>query len=173
MGIERAAHTDISALVALVNGAYRGDYSKKGWTTEAHLLRGDLRIDVPGMTDQMNDPDAVVLKYTDADGVIKGCVYLKKKPIKLYLGMLTVDPAAQSQGIGKQLLRAAEAFAVAAGLSIVQMTVIADRTELIAWYNRQGYVYTGKTKPFPVNEQFGVPVKDLFFIVLEKRLQPA
>lgn len=171
MGITQATYDDIPGLVALVNSAYRGEYSRKGWTTEADLLQGDLRIDIPVMTTQMNDPDAAILKYTGEDGIIKGCVYLKRKPVKVYLGMLTVEPMSQSMGIGKQLLAAAERYAVSHGYSIIQMTVISERKELIDWYNRHGYAYTGKTKPFPVNEQFGIPVKDLFFVVLEKHLQ--
>ena len=38
-----ASLTDITSLVKLVNSAYRGENSKKGWTTEADLL-GGIRI---------------------------------------------------------------------------------------------------------------------------------
>ncbi len=36
----RATHTNIHAVVALVESAYRGDASRVGWTTEADLLDG-------------------------------------------------------------------------------------------------------------------------------------
>lgn len=52
------------------------------------------------------------------------------------------------------------------------MTVIRQRTELIAWYERRGYVNTHRTEPFPHgDEKFGLPKRpDLKFIVLEKCL---
>jgi hypothetical protein len=38
--IKKATKKDISALNLLVNSAFRGETSKKGWTTEEHLLGG-------------------------------------------------------------------------------------------------------------------------------------
>lgn len=34
-----ATENDIPALLVLINRAYRGEISKKGWTTEANLLK--------------------------------------------------------------------------------------------------------------------------------------
>ena len=48
----------------------------------------------------------------------------------------------------------------------MEMTVIAVRTELIAWYARRGYAPTGETRPFPVDP----PRPELDFVVLEKAL---
>jgi len=52
------------------------------------------------------------------------------------------------------------------------MTVIVQRAELIAWYERRGYVRTGERKPFPYgDERFGLPLRDdLEFEVLRKAL---
>ena len=44
MNISKAILQDIPQLVTLINSAYRGEHSKKGWTTEADLLDG-LRTD--------------------------------------------------------------------------------------------------------------------------------
>ena len=44
MPITKATQTNVPQLNILVNSAYRGETSKKGWTTEANLLDG-LRID--------------------------------------------------------------------------------------------------------------------------------
>ena len=54
----------------------------------------------------------------------------------------------------------------------MRMTVISIRTELIAWYKRRGYAFTGETRPFPTDDPlFGVPARhDLEFMVLEKPL---
>jgi hypothetical protein len=53
------------------------------------------------------------------------------------------------------------------------MCVIDRRTELIAWYERRGYVRTGESRPFPYGEEgVGVPRDDDFrFAVLEKDLR--
>ena len=46
--ISKATLEDIPQLEKLINSAYRGDESKKGWTTEADLLEG-RRIDADGI----------------------------------------------------------------------------------------------------------------------------
>ena len=38
MPVSKASIEDIAELVPLINSAYRGEASKKGWTTEADLL---------------------------------------------------------------------------------------------------------------------------------------
>ncbi|MFM2420692.1 MAG: hypothetical protein RL385_5415, partial [Pseudomonadota bacterium] len=53
-----------------------------------------------------------------------------------------------------------------------RMTVIAQRSELIAWYGRRGYQVTGERSPFPYGEpRFGLPKRpDLYFMTLQKSL---
>jgi hypothetical protein len=52
------------------------------------------------------------------------------------------------------------------------MTVITQRDDLIAWYERRGYTRTGERRPFPHgDERFGLPRRsDLAFEVLSKDL---
>lgn len=170
MAVSVATEQDIPVIVNLANSAYRGETSKKGWTTEAHLLEGNLRTDIAGVTAMMNDANAVFLTYTNAANEIAGCVYLKKNNSKLYLGLLSVSPEQQAGGIGKQLLKAAELHAKEKNCNVIYMTVISARTELIAWYVRHGYKPTGETEPFPTDNRFGVPTQHLEFIVLEKEI---
>jgi ribosomal protein S18 acetylase RimI-like enzyme len=168
--ITTATIVDVSALNNLVNSAYRGESSKKGWTTEADLL-GGIRTTEEGLAETIKKPDTFILKYTEADQIL-GCVMLVDKESALYLGMLTVSPALQGSGIGKKLLKSAETFAQENGISKIEMTVISIRSELIAWYERHGYVKTGETKPFPMdNPDFGEPKQHLEFIVMEKRIR--
>ena len=108
MPVSIATIEDIPALVSLINSAYRGEASKKGWTTEADLLEGELRTDISTLIEIMSRPDAVILKYTTAEKVITGSVFLEKQERGLYLGMLSVSPLQQASGIGKQLMLAAE-----------------------------------------------------------------
>jgi ribosomal protein S18 acetylase RimI-like enzyme len=87
--------------------------------------------------------------------------------------MLTVQPTTQGGGLGRRLLEAAERWAAEHWQSrTMEMTVIVQRPELIAWYQRRGYARTGEIKPFPYDDaRFGLPKRDdLEFEVLRKAL---
>ena len=169
MNISIAGIADIAALVQLVNGAYRGEDSKKGWTTEADLLDGE-RTNEPALAAAINTAAAVILVNRDDAGIINACVYLQKQDKRLYLGMLTVSPLLQATGIGGGLLKAAEDHAKNEHCHVISMTVISVRHELIAWYQKHGYAATGATKPFPTDTAFGVPKQQLEFVVMEKMI---
>lgn len=165
--ITKASLQDIPALTVLINSAYKGETSKKGWTTEANLLEGK-RTDEQEMTEIFLDPKNTILKYTENDQII-GSVLLVEKGHQLYLGMLTVSPELQNSGIGKKMLAEAENHAKTLGLSSIIMTVISVREELIAWYKRHGYVDTGEREAFPVSEiHVTISEEPLEFIYLEK-----
>ncbi|MEO8766716.1 MAG: GNAT family N-acetyltransferase, partial [Ginsengibacter sp.] len=159
-------------LVKLINSAYRGEHSTKGWTTEAHLLDG-LRTDEESLGDMMNKKEAVLLKFCDENIILQGCVYLERTGNKMYLGMLTVSPLEQTKGIGKQLLRAAEKYTGDENCTVVRMTVISVRKELINWYEKRGYHKTGEMVPFPPNDKLALPNQPLEFVVMEKEVRNA
>jgi ribosomal protein S18 acetylase RimI-like enzyme len=168
-GIVKANSNDIPELVKLVNSAYRGDEAKQGWTHEADLIDGLLRVDEDAVEKILSDTSSVILTYVQNEK-ITGCVYLQQRKNTLYLGMLSVAPTSQANGIGKKLLQSAESYAVENHCSVIEMTVISIRHELIAWYVRHGYQITGKKIPFHTEARFGVPVKEIDFVVLEKKL---
>ena len=87
---------------------------------------------------------------------------------RAYLGMLGVSPRLQAKGVGRALVAAAESEAAARfSAHMMEMTVIAKRTVLIAWYERLGYRLTGEQRPFPLD----VPGRDeLVQVVLERQL---
>ena len=103
-----------------------------------------------------------------------GCVQVTDKGEALaYLGMLSVDPDLQGAGLGRRLIASAESEARNRfGADRMEMTVIAQRRELIDWYVRCGYQLTGETRPFPVTDpRFGLPRRnDLAFVVLARTL---
>jgi ribosomal protein S18 acetylase RimI-like enzyme len=169
MSIAKALLTDIYQMNKLVNSAYRGEDSKKGWTTEADLLDG-VRTDEDGLSGLITKPGAVFLKYTRDENILQGCVYLEKQNNKMHLGMLSVLPGEQAKGIGKKLLSEAEKYSTDQQCSIIEITVISVRNELIAWYEKNGYVRTGNSKPFPGDNKFGVPKMPLEFIVMQKKI---
>jgi len=139
--IAKAVAEDITSLNILINSAYRGEFSKKGWTTEAHILEGSRTTEAE-LLEIIQDASNTILKFSE-NGKIIGCVLLKVKANELYLGMLTVSPELQNSGVGKKLLQQAEIFAAEMSLPKIVMTVITVREELIAWYKRNGYVDTG------------------------------
>ncbi|SHL18690.1 GNAT family N-acetyltransferase [Flavobacterium chilense] len=167
--ISKATLADIPALNILINSAYRGETSKKGWTTEAHLLEGK-RTNEEELTQTLLKPENTILKFTENDTII-GSVLLVEKEKQLYLGMLTVSPELQNNGMGKKLLVEAENHAKSLGLSSIIMSVISVREELIAWYKRHGYVDTGKREAFPESDiHITISDEPLEFIFLEKQL---
>ena len=161
-----ATADDVAALRPLIERAYRGDTAKAGWTHEADMLSGE-RTSPEELSDLIADPERVIL-LAYRDEVLIGCVQVARSaPDLSYLGMLTVDPALQAGGVGRQLLAAAEAEAVSRfDARRMEMTVIHRRAELIAWYERRGYVRTGEERPFPLDP----PRPELAFVVLEKPL---
>lgn len=171
MRLRPATATDVPALHALIERAYRGDAARAGWTHEADLLDGQ-RTDAAALREMLADP-AQVLLLNDGEGAATCCVALRRVAEgRAYLGMLTVEPALQATGIGRRLLAAAEAWARGDGCTHVEMTVIRQRPELIAWYERRGYALTGEMRAFPHGDpRFGLPkTPELAFVVLEKRL---
>ncbi len=178
LALRPARSAEAAALAALVNSAYRGDSSRAGWTTEADLLGGQ-RTDPAALAEFIRcgeaDDDRVMLVHDSAER-ITACVQLDRHVDHAYLGMLTIEPALQAAGLGRGLLAGAEEFVRRRWrLPRVVMTVIEQRPELIAWYERRGYRRTGETAAFPYGDpRFGEPKReDLRFVLLEKTLPPA
>jgi GNAT superfamily N-acetyltransferase len=172
MTLEVATPADIADIVALVESAFRGDASRAGWTTEADLLDG-RRTGPDEIGAMLADPDRRLLVERDADGALLASVVLKRDGDDAWLGMLAVRPTSQGRGTGRRVVEATEAWvATQWRAGRMRMTVIVQRTELIAWYERRGYRRTGETAPFFYGDKrFGLPRRqDLSFIVLEKTL---
>ena len=182
-----ATPADADAIVALVESAYRGTASRAGWTTEADFLDG-RRTGADDVLAQIARPRSCILLAEERNGLL-ACAHVAvdapahPAPASLahpcasedvgYFGMFSVQPGLQNAGIGKAVLAEAERIARDEWkLSIMKMTVIDIRAELIAWYERRGYLRTGITKPFPYGDaRFGIPKRDdLRFEILEKNL---
>jgi GNAT superfamily N-acetyltransferase len=164
---------DVPAIVALVESAYRGASSRAGWTTEADLLDGQ-RTDAEAVHSIVEAPDRVVLLALGDAGDLVACCELRERPAGVaYFGMFAVVPTVQGGGVGRIVLETAERWVVEQwGATRMEMTVLAQREDLIAWYERRGYRRTGQTAPFPYgDERFGLPRRpDLYFVLLEKEL---
>lgn len=161
---------DVDALVGLVTAAYRGQASTAGWTTEAHLLEGQ-RTDATMAAGAISDPAGEVV-LAEIEGALVGCIHVQHHAGAAHFGLFAVDPTRQAGGTGSALLAQAEERARGWGCTTMDLEVVAQRTELIAWYERRGYLRTGATKPFPYgDERFGIPQRDdLHFVVLRRDL---
>ena len=176
MPLYPAYDADLTAIADLVNGAYRGEGARRGWTHEADDLDGERTNAAALRGDLAAAPDARIMTLRDeAGGPLLGCVWLEPAGGETwYLGLLTVRPDLQDRRLGRALLEAAEAHAAGLGAQRMRMTVVNIRQTLIAWYQRRGYGLTGETTPFPYEDQrFGRPRRDdLRFVVLERALAP-
>lgn len=163
--VRLATHDDLPALHALVESAYRGDSARGGWTHEADLLEGQ-RTSQAELAQALDDANNRVL-VMHQDGALIGTVTVTRRVDGIaYMGMLCVDPALQAGGMGRSLITAAEEQARRDfGATTMEMTVVAPRTELIAYYERRGYAQTGEIRPFPL-PQFD----HLTMVVLAKAL---
>lgn len=164
-----AVAADVPVIVALVESAYRGESGLRGWTTESHLLDGQ-RTDAADVGALIARADSRVL-LVERNGQLKASCHVERQGANGYFGMFAVAPDEQGSGLGKHVLAEAERIARDEWhCRAMRMTVIVQREELIAWYERRGYRRTGEYQPFPYgDERFGVPRRDdLRFEVLLK-----
>lgn len=165
-----AVETDAERISALVNSVYRGENSKKGWTTEAGFLEG-IRITTEKVKEIIRrGSDIIILAYLNE--VFIGCVHLENKGNYSMLGMLSVDVDFQDKGAGKILISKCERYTKDVyGCREIRMKVISRRIELIEYYKRRGYVLTGEREEFGTSgETFGEAKERLYFETLAKNL---
>jgi GNAT superfamily N-acetyltransferase len=169
----KAVQTDVDAIVTLVESAYRGESSRRGWTTEADLLDGQ-RTDAADVASLLASPEAAVL-LASVDDELLACCHIEKHRDAAYFGMFAVHPPRQGGGLGRQVLAEAERFARESWqCQFMHMKVIDARADLMAWYERRGYRRTGEYSSFPYgDERFGLPRRDdLRFELMVKELTP-
>ena len=173
MAIRNATSADVPELLNLVNSAYRGEISRQGWTSEVDILDG-TRTDSTMLIDQINTQNAAILIYIDenTDQII-GALYQEISGIKLYVSMLSVSPLAQGRGIGRTLLDHAAAYGRQHNCIALSGTIIGGRSELMDWYLRYGFRYTGNKFPFPADTRFGKPKKPIELLEIEKDITSA
>ena len=166
-----AVAADVAAIVPLVESAYRGESGQRGWTTESHLLDGQ-RTDAESVAELIGRDGSLVL-LAERDGELIACCHIERQGQSGYFGMFAVNPTLQRSGLGRQLLAEAERVARDEWQATeMRMSVIEQRAELIAWYERRGYQLTGETRPFPYGQpRFGIPRRDdLRFVGMSKPL---
>jgi len=157
---QKAEISDASAVAQLINSAYRGEPSRKGWTTEVDLLDG-LRTTTPEVAQIVKREDAFMLMGV-LNNEIVATICCEWQAIAgkntAHFGMIAVKPTLQNKGYGKQIIAAAEALARREWRVVgFTMTVISLRQEVIAFYEKLGYQRTGEFKDFPKNPDLWQP----------------
>lgn len=153
-GYRLARLEDVPDIVDLVNAAYRPVSNEKGWTHEAALVAGDRTS--PKQVEDLFTNDSWVLVLTVRDR-IAACVHVKRDGQACQIGMLATYPKLQGQGLGHQVLACAERFALSHCLAKrIEIAVLSSRLELLAFYKRRNYVFTGRSDAYPSGRGYGV-----------------
>lgn len=164
--LEIACSCHKESIRQLVNEAYRGD---SGWTRETDLVGGD-RVSDEEIQGYLDAPSAHLLVAV-VENAVRGCICVEQKDESAYIGMFAIDPALQGKGLGKNILVQAEQYAVQKfHANKFVMVVVSQRKELIAYYERRGYLRTGKQEAYPAHLDVGEPLQNNLTIeYLEKR----
>ena len=154
ISVRRATAADAPALAALVNRAY---------AIETFFVDGD-RTNATEIASLIEKGTFIVLEYA---GGLAAAVWVEATGVKGYFGMLSVLPEMQKHGLGKRLVRIAEAMCEAAGCDEMTLQIINLREELGRWYRSLGYQEVGVT---PYEHR---PVKQpCHFVEMRKSLRP-
>jgi GNAT superfamily N-acetyltransferase len=157
--IRVATDADIEAIRRLVNQAFEVErFLKKG---------GGDRLQGDGELESLWQRGTFLMK--EEDGAPVGCVYVEPRGGRAYLGLLSIVPARQGTGLGRQLNAAAENFAREQGCKWMDLRVVSPRADLLLpVYRRLGYVETGTEEYLPVLvEKMTLPGH---FILMAKQL---
>jgi ribosomal protein S18 acetylase RimI-like enzyme len=149
-----ATTRDASAVSVLITLAYR---------VEDFFVHGD-RTSADDVRARMQRGEFLMLE--DAGGALAGCVYVESLGERGYMGMLSIDPGRQRQGLGARLVAEAEARCAQHGCREMEIEVVNLRAELPAFYHRLGYVASG-TRPFPDPDRLKMPCH---FVVMNKSI---
>jgi GNAT superfamily N-acetyltransferase len=130
ISVRRATPDDAATLADLVNEAY---------AIEESFVHGDRTT--PDEIAEMTR-GGVFLVLEEADG-LAAAIYLERRGVAVYFGMLSVRPALQGMGLGKRLVRIAEAMGEAMGATEMTLRIVNLREELGRWYRSLGYREVG------------------------------
>ncbi|HEX3473192.1 MAG TPA: GNAT family N-acetyltransferase [Silvibacterium sp.] len=149
-----ATEADFYPLLRLINRAFEVE----------RFFKDEDRLDAMKLQSYLKKGSFLVVEEV---GQLVACAYVERRGDRAYLGLLSVDPARQKNGLGRRVTAAAEEFARETGAHFMDITVVNLRTELPGIYEKLGYRITG-TAPFPMDQ---MPVtQPCHFICMTKEL---
>lgn len=156
-------HAD--GIVKLLNESYR---TQQGWTNEFGLVTGDRATQ--SMIETLLDMQSVTGFLFIQNNNVIGCIFAEHFSKYTEIGTFAINPRFQNNGLGRRLLALAEHNCVKChNTSEFRMSVLSYRIELIDFYLRCGYSESDFLKPYPIDENVGVPMlQDLSLVVLLK-----
>lgn len=137
-GIRIADPSDAQKITAVINAAFR--------VAEQFFIDGN-RITLEEVQRLLTTGAFLI---AESENEISGCVYLEPRGERAYLGLLSVDPSCQQNGLGSRLMAAGEEYCRERGAGFMDIYIVNLRTELPAFYQHRGYVENGTT-PFPAD----------------------
>ncbi|MGR2824752.1 GNAT family N-acetyltransferase [Acinetobacter sp. 1124_18A] len=166
-----AQFADIPQLVDLINTSYR-EQQGRSWTTELEFVKGQ-RITEHQLEEQLQLSNSTLLVGETNSSKIVACIGLTFENNQVEVGTFCTDPHVQNMRVGRSVLEYAEQYALkeVPHLTNAVMYVLDVRSELIAYYERRGYVKTDNEQPYPVEANVGVPIVPIKLIEMKKDLK--
>ncbi|MCU4529477.1 GNAT family N-acetyltransferase [Acinetobacter sp. P1(2023)] len=166
-----AQFSDIPQLVDLINKSYR-EQQGRSWTTELEWVKG-LRITEHQLEEQLQLRNSTLLIAETEFSNIVACIGLTFENSQVEIGTFCTDPQVQNMRVGRSVLEYAEQYALKEDphLTNAVMYVLDVRSELIAYYERRGYVKTGNEQPYPFEANVGVPIVPIKLVEMKKDLR--
>lgn len=171
LNFRSAQFPDIPQLVVLINKSYR-EQQDRSWTTELDWVEGQ-RITEFQLEAQLQLRNSTLLIAETSASKLIACIGLTFENNQVEIGTFCTDPQVQNMRVGRSVLEYAEQYALKEDphLTSAVMYVLDVRSELIAYYERRGYMKTGNKQPYPVEAKVGVPRVPIKLVEMKKDLR--
>jgi ribosomal protein S18 acetylase RimI-like enzyme len=180
-----AIPSEASLVHDLITKGFRAEDTRSNWTGDSTKnLNDTFSIPLAAIENAITTENSVFMlalttirtypqnaKSTQQEDVVACFNLIRKSDDTASIGWFVVAQKYQQGGVGRRVLSYAEDFAQLnwSGMRFLELNALSSRDNLIMWYERCGYVKTGKVVPFPEREAVNLP-KDLGFIYLQKSL---
>ncbi|MFA3037832.1 GNAT family N-acetyltransferase [Acinetobacter pittii] len=171
LNFRSAQFPDIPQLVVLINKSYR-EQQDRSWTTELDWVEGQ-RITEFQLEAQLQLRNSTLLIAETSVSKLIACIGLTFENNQVEIGTFCTDPQVQNMRVGRSVLEYAEQYALKEDphLTSALMYVLDVRSELIAYYERRGYMKTGNKQSYPVEANVGVPSVPIKLVEMKKDLR--
>jgi GNAT superfamily N-acetyltransferase len=134
--VRTAGAGDISSITSITNAAF----GIEGFITGTRTNESSVA--------EMMQKGKFLVAETSGEGILAS-VYVELRGPRAYFGMLAVNPSHQGSGLARVMVQAAENYARRHGRSVMDITVLSQRPELLPLYHKLGYTETGTEEFHP------------------------